>query len=91
MVSIKIKNNSTQLILKIKKDITTLFKHSTYVVTSNRFKPITIAKKEAATGSPCPICPYAFPANAAAMPSSASVVANPRANAIESPTTCPRG
>lgn len=43
-----------------------------------------IAKPEAANGSPCPTCPYAFPANEAAMPSKASVVANPNANATES-------
>ena len=44
------------------------------------------AKPEAAKGNPCPICPYAFPANEAAMPRTARVVANPNANAMESPT-----
>lgn len=44
------------------------------------------AKPEAANGKPCPTCPYAFPANEAATPSNASVVARPNANAIESPT-----
>lgn len=44
------------------------------------------AKPEAANGKPCPTCPYAFPANEAAIPSSASVVAKPNANARESPT-----
>lgn len=44
------------------------------------------AKPEAANGKPCPTCPYAFPANEAATPSNASVVAKPIANAIESPT-----
>lgn len=44
------------------------------------------ARPEAAKGNPCPICPYVFPANEAAMPRRASVVANPKANATESPT-----
>lgn len=56
-----------------------------HVNTSRRFRPITTAKPEAATGNPCPICPYAFPATEAATPRSASVVANPNENAIESP------
>lgn len=55
--------------------------------TSRRLRPITIAKPDAAKGNPCPICPYAFPANEAAMPKMASVVANPIENAIEFPTT----
>lgn len=55
--------------------------------TSRRFRPIITAKPEAATGKPCPICPYAFPANEAAIPKSANVVANPNENAIESPMT----
>lgn len=42
------------------------------------------AKPEAAKGSPCPTCPYAFPANEAAIPSKASVVANPSAKETES-------
>jgi len=48
-------------------------------------RPIRTAKPDAATGNPCPICPYAFPANEAAMPRTASVVANPNENAMESP------
>lgn len=46
-----------------------------------------IAKPEAAKGNPCPTCPYAFPANEAATPSNANVVANPSAKAIEFPIT----
>lgn len=53
--------------------------------TSRRFRPIRTAKPEAAKGRPLPICPYAFPAKEAPMPKSASVVANPNANAMESP------
>lgn len=55
--------------------------------TSNKLRPITIAKPEAAMGSPCPICPYALPAKEAAIPRIANVVASPKANASESPTT----
>lgn len=57
-----------------------MFKHS---VTCKRFKPITIASPEAARGSPCPTCPYAFPAKEAAMPRIANVVANPNEKATE--------
>lgn len=57
-----------------------------YLHTSRRFSPITIAKPEAASGKPWPICPYALPANEAPTPSNASVVARPNANARESPT-----
>lgn len=57
--------------------------------TSRRFRPIRTAKPEAATGNPCPIWPYAFPANEAAMPRTASVVANPNENAMESPMIWP--
>lgn len=46
---------------------------------------MTTARAEAAKGSPWPIWPYAFPAKEAPIPRSASVVANPNANAIESP------
>lgn len=55
--------------------------------TSRRLRPIITATPEAAKGSPCPICPYAFPANEAATPKIASVVANPKENAIEFPMT----
>lgn len=44
------------------------------------------AKPEAANGKPWPTCPYALPANEAATPSNASVVAKPNAKARESPT-----
>lgn len=53
--------------------------------TSRRFRPITIAKPEAAKGKPVPIWPYAFPAKEAPTPKSARVVANPNENAMESP------
>lgn len=43
---------------------------------------------EAATGSPWPICPYAFPANDAAIPRTASVVASPSEKASEFTTPC---
>mgnify|MGYP003362192447 CR=1 FL=1 len=55
--------------------------------TSRRLRPITIARPDAATGSPCPICPYAFPAKEATIPRSAKVVANPSEKAIASPIT----
>lgn len=57
------------------------------ISTSRRFRPIITARAEAARGNPCPIWPYAFPANEAPTPRSASVVASPNANAIESPMT----
>lgn len=55
--------------------------------TSRRLRPITIARPDAATGNPCPICPQAFPAKEATIPRSAKVVANPNEKATASPTT----
>lgn len=46
-----------------------------------------MAKPEAAKGSPCPTCPYALPANDAAIPRIANVVASPNENATESTMT----
>lgn len=63
------------------------FRNNHETITSRRLRPITTAKAEAAKGNPCPIWPYAFPANDAAIPRSARVVAKPRENAIEFPIT----
>lgn len=62
-------------------------KHSVKLITSSRFRPMKMARVEEAKGSPCPICPYAFPANDAAIPRTANVVANPNEKAIEFPIT----
>lgn len=56
--------------------------------TSRRFNPMIMATTETAMGMPWPIWPYAFPANDAPTPSTASVVASPNENATESTNNC---